>query len=157
MNKIEIKNRFTNEVIFSHECEDNTLKITCMRAVLEEINLTYIDMSVANLRGADLSGADLRYVDLSGANLSGADLRYVDLSGADLRYVDLSGAAMVIYGMKWAVQITKNHITIGCQSHSLDAWINFNDKEISSMHSNALEFWKENKEFIINRCKELSK
>jgi len=122
MNKIEIKNRFTNEVIFSHECEDNTLKITCMRAVLEEINL-----------------------------------RYVDLSGADLRYVDLSGAAMVIYGMKWAVQITKNHITIGCQSHSLDAWINFNDKEISSMHSNALEFWKENKEFIINRCKELSK
>ena len=122
MNKIEIKDRFNNEVIYSHECKNNTLKITCMKAVFDKISLY---------------GADLR-----GANLYGADLR---------------GAAIVIYGMTRTIQIAKNHIRIGCQSHSLEKWINFTDDEINSMHSDALNFWKENKEFIINRCKGLTK
>ena len=127
MNKIKIKDRFNNEVIYSHECKNNTLKITCMKAVFDKISLY----------GADLYGADLR-----GADLCGADLR---------------GAAIVIYGMTWTIQIAKNHIRIGCQSHSLEKWINFTDDEINSMHSDALNFWKENKEFIINKCKGLTK
>ena len=137
MNKIKIKDRFNNEVIYSHECKNNTLKITCMKAVFDKISLY----------GADLYGADLR-----GADLYGADLRDADLRGADLR-----GAAIVIYGMTWTIQIAKNHIRIGCQSHSLEKWINFTDDEIDSMHSDALNFWKENKEFIINKCKGLTK
>ena len=132
MNKIEIKDRFNNEVIYSHECENNTLKITCMKAVFDKISL----------RGADLGGADLY----------GANLRDADLRGANLY-----GAAIVIYGMTWTIQIAKNHIRIGCQSHSLEKWINFTDDEIDSMHSDALNFWKENKEFIINKCKGLTK
>ena len=132
MNKIKIKDRFNNEVIYSHECKNNTLKITCMKAVFDKISLY----------GADLYGADLY----------GADLRDADLRGADLR-----GAAIVIYGMTWTIQIAKNHIRIGCQSHSLEKWINFTDDEIDSMHSDALNFWKENKEFIINKCKGLTK
>ena len=137
MNKIEIKNRFNGDVIYSYECKDNTLKITCVKAVLDKISLRG-----ANLRDANLYGADLYGANLSDANLSGADL---------------SGAAIVIYGMMWTIQITKNHIKIGCQSHTLDDWAYFDDDKISKMHDNALEFWKENKDFIINKCKELSK
>ena len=132
MNKIEIKNRFNGDVIYSYECKNNTLKITCVKAVLDKISL----------RGANLRDANLRGADLYGANLRGADLR---------------GAAIVIYGMMWPIQITKNCIKIGCQSHTLDDWVDFDDDKISKMHDNALEFWKENKDFIINKCKELSK
>ena len=142
MNKIEIKNRFNGDVIYSYECKNNTLKITCVKAVLDKISL----------RGAYLRDADLRGADLRDADLSDADLR-----GADLRGADLSGAAIVIYGMMWPIQITKNCIKIGCQSHTLDDWVDFDDDKISKMHDNALEFWKENKDFIINKCKELSK
>ena len=142
MNKIEIKNRFNGDVIYSYECKNNTLKITCVKAVLDKISL----------RDAYLSGADLRGADLSGADLCGADLRDAYLRDADLR-----GAAIVIYGMIWPIQITKNCIKIGCQSHTLDDWVDFDDDKISKMHDNALEFWKENKDFIINKCKELSK
>ena len=152
MNKIKIKDRFNNEVIYSHECKNNTLKITCMKAVFDKISLYGADLYGADLRGADLYGADLRDADLRGADLYGADLRDADLRGADLR-----GAAIVIYGMTWTIQIAKNHIRIGCQSHSLEKWINFTDDEINSMHSDALNFWKENKEFIINKCKGLTK
>ena len=152
MNKIKIKDRFNNEVIYSHECKNNTLKITCMKAVFDKISLYGADLYGADLRGADLYGADLRDADLRGADLYGADLY-----GADLRDADLRGAAIVIYGMTWTIQIAKNHIRIGCQSHSLEKWINFTDDEIDSMHSDALNFWKENKEFIINKCKGLTK
>ena len=152
MNKIKIKDRFNNEVIYSHECKNNTLKITCMKAVFDKISLYGADLYGADLRGADLYGADLRDADLRGADLRGADLYGADLRGADLR-----GAAIVIYGMTWTIQIAKNHIRIGCQSHSLEKWINFTDDEINSMHSDALNFWKENKEFIINKCKGLTK
>ena len=152
MNKIKIKDRFNNEVIYSHECKNNTLKITCMKAVFDKISLYGADLYGADLYGADLRDADLRDADLRGADLYGADLRDADLRGADLR-----GAAIVIYGMTWTIQIAKNHIRIGCQSHSLEKWINFTDDEIDSMHSDALNFWKENKEFIINKCKGLTK
>ena len=104
-----------------------------------------------------LYGADLRDANLYGADLRGADLYGADLYGADLRDADLRGATIVIYGMTWTIQIAKNHIRIGCQSHSLEKWINFTDDEIDSTHSDALNFWKENKEFIINKCKGLTK
>ena len=167
MNKIKIKDRFNNEVIYSHECKNNTLKITCMKAVFDKISLYGADLRGADLRDANLRGADLRGANLYGANLYGADLRGADLRGADLYGADLRGAdlcgadlrgaAIVIYGMTWTIQIAKNHIRIGCQSHSLEKWINFTDDEINSMHSDALNFWKENKEFIINKCKGLTK
>ncbi|WP_367119178.1 pentapeptide repeat-containing protein, partial [uncultured Mucilaginibacter sp.] len=49
---IEIKNKFTDAVIFNHDVENNTVKLTVEAAVDLKINL-----SDANLRGADLSGA----------------------------------------------------------------------------------------------------
>ena len=182
MRAIEIKNRFTSKVIYRHEFENNTLKITCMRAVLDKINLRGANLSDADLSDADLRDADLRDADLRGANLSdanlrganlrdanlrgadlsdtnlrGADLSDTNLRGANLSDADLRGAAIIIYGLNWEIFITNNHIRIGCQSHSLADWIAFDDNKISFMHPNALGFWKENKEFIINKCKGLTK
>jgi hypothetical protein len=59
MVKIEIKNRWTGGVIYSHECEDNTIRKTVEQAVKDH---------------AYLSNAYLRSADLSNAYLSNADL-----------------------------------------------------------------------------------
>lgn len=104
------------------------------------------EFSFESLSGANMSGADL----------SGADLRNADMSGADLRNANMSGAdLLVINGLEWQVFITKNHIRIGCQSHELGKWENFNDEKIAKMHVNAVKFWKQNKEIVIVLCKRL--
>jgi uncharacterized protein YjbI with pentapeptide repeats len=70
---IEIKNRFTGEILIRGECES-------IKDCLEKN------------KGADLRGADLSSADLRGAYLRYADLRYADLRDADLRDADLSSA-----------------------------------------------------------------
>ena len=60
--KIEIKSRFSLEILFSHECEDNSVAITLAAAINAK----------ADLRDADLRDADLRSADLYGANLGDA-------------------------------------------------------------------------------------
>ena len=95
--KIEIKSRFSLEVLFSHECEDNSVAITLAAAInaktnLRSANLYGADLRSADLYGANLYGADLRSANLRGANLYGADLRSADLYGADLRCADLRSA-----------------------------------------------------------------
>ena len=82
--KIEIKNRWSGEVIFAHEAENNSMSLTVKAALDASVSLSDANLSGANLSGADLSGADLRGANLSGANLSGADLSGANLSRADL-------------------------------------------------------------------------
>ena len=94
--KIEIKNIFGN-VLFTHECEDNSVKITVEEAVRQDVSLCMANLHGADLHGADLycadlRGADLYCADLRGANLRGADLRDANLHGANLRGADLRGA-----------------------------------------------------------------
>ena len=84
--KIEIKNILGN-VLFTHECEDNSVKITVEEAVRQDVSLCG-----ANLRGANLRGADLRGADLRGADLRGADLYYANLYCANLYCANLHGA-----------------------------------------------------------------
>ena len=107
MKKIEIKNRFTNEIIYSFTSENATIKDALLDAIKNKADLSRADLSGADLSraylsgaylsgaylsGADLSRAYLSRADLSGAYLSGADLSGADLSGADLSRADLSGA-----------------------------------------------------------------
>ena len=104
--KIDIKSVFDN-VLFSFEKENNTIKDTLVEAYLEGANLkdanlkdanlkdAYLEcanLRGANLRGADLRGANLRGADLRGANLKDANLKDADLRGANLRGADLRGA-----------------------------------------------------------------
>ena len=102
---IQIKNRFTFEVIF--ESKKESIREALLEAVrsganlhranlrgvdLCGVNLHRADLRGADLRGANLRGADLCYANLSGANLRGVDLYYADLRGADLRGANLRGA-----------------------------------------------------------------
>ena len=70
--KIEIKSRFSLNVLFSYEAENNTIAITLAAA----------NLYGANLYGADLCGADLRSANLRSANLCGADLYGANLGDA---------------------------------------------------------------------------
>ena len=67
--KIEIKYGHTQSVIFSHEFDNNSIKITLEAAIKAGADLGCADLRGANLRGADLRGANLRGADLRGADL----------------------------------------------------------------------------------------
>jgi hypothetical protein len=104
--KIEIKSIFGN-VLFTHECEDNTIAKTVEEAVRSYADLSYADLSYANLRSADLSSANLRSADLSYANLRSADLssanlRSADLSSANLSYANLRSADLSYADLSYA-------------------------------------------------------
>jgi uncharacterized protein YjbI with pentapeptide repeats len=100
--KIEIRSRLTCDVLFSFECENNTIKLTIQAAIraganlrdadLRDADLYSADLYSADLRGANLRYADLRDADLHGANLRDANLRDADLRGANLRDANLRDA-----------------------------------------------------------------
>ena len=51
--------------------------------------------------------------------------------------------------LHWPVYIMSRHIKIGCEMHTREEWEKFSDKKISLMDSNALDFWKQNKDWIL--------
>jgi len=77
---------------------------------------------------------------LRGANLSDADLRYCIGNLREIRSMQIDC---------YSISYTKDILSIGCQSHTLSKWITFNDEEIDSMATDALNFWKKWKEIII--------
>ena len=70
--KIEIKSRFSLEVLFSHDCENNSVAVTLAAAINAKANLRSADLRSANLRSADLRSANLYGANLYGANLGDA-------------------------------------------------------------------------------------
>ena len=135
MNKIIIRNRFDGSVIFEHECENNTIKITVEQALRKEVSLYSADLRSADLSSADLRSADLSSADLRSANLSSADLYSADLSSADLRSADLRSANLSSAKNKessyfpifcqWSHSIIGNKIQIGCKEKTIEEWVNF--------------------------------
>ena len=95
--KIQIKSRFTAAVLFEHDTENNSIRMTLELAIksgadLSGADLSYINLTRADLSGANLSGADLCYTNLTRADLTRADLSYANLSDADLSYANFSDA-----------------------------------------------------------------
>ncbi len=82
--KIEIKCRFGGSVLFSHEAEDNTMRLTLEAAVSVRANLYGANLYGANLYGANLDGANLVRANLDGANLIRANLVRANLYSANL-------------------------------------------------------------------------
>lgn len=98
--KIEIKNRWTGNILFEYEKENNTLIETIEKAIKSNVNLVGADLRGANLEGANLGGANLERANLVGANLVGANLERANLrgtylGGANLEGADLEGADLV--------------------------------------------------------------
>ena len=144
--KYEIKNRWTDEVLFTYEVPEGMESGMIARYAVEAAIA-----EGANLRGANLEGANLR-----GANLEGANLEGVNLRGANLRGANLEGAKnspLVINGLNWDVQINgTGMMRIGCQNHSIEDWKSFTDGRISIMASGALEFWNQHKAMLLGVC-----
>ena len=90
--KIEIKCLWIGEVLFSHEVENNSMKLTLEAAVSAGANLDGANLDCANLAGANLDGANLDGANLSRANLAGANLVRANLTGANLAGANLSRA-----------------------------------------------------------------
>jgi len=156
--RIDIKNRFTGEIIFSHKQANNSVKIAVKKAIELKVNLSSADLSSADLRSADLSFADLRsadlsYADLSYANLSYANLSYADLIGSYYEEASISSIPLQISGLKWRIMIFDYHIKIGCQLFLTVEWEAFDDETIDSFHPKALVFWNKYKDFIIPAAK----
>ncbi len=103
----------------------------------------------ANLCGANLRGANLRDANLCGANLCGANLCGANLCGANLR--NLTGNRLHVKTIaleKYTITYTAVYLQIGCQRHTFEEWMNFDDEKIGNMDSSALEWWKKWKETI---------
>ena len=87
---IEIKNRFTGNVLWSGEAE--SLRDAVEKAVAARADLAGANLAGANLAGADLAGAYLDFANLARVNLYGANLDGADLAGANLAGADLADA-----------------------------------------------------------------
>jgi uncharacterized protein YjbI with pentapeptide repeats len=88
-----------NNVLFSLEEENNTLRKTIEEAVRQHANLCRANLCEADLQGVNLQGVILQDVDLSfsnlqGANLQGAILQGAYLQGTNLQDANLQGACL---------------------------------------------------------------
>ncbi len=79
----------------------------------------------------------------SGAYLSGAYLRGADLSGAYLRGTSGNNREIKTNQLgQFIITYTAETIWIGCESHSFDEWMAFDDDCLSKMDDNALA-WRD--------------
>ena len=102
---IEIKDRWTNRVLYAAEIDPDVAECWRTREAVEQAvkvgawldgaNLTGANLDGANLAGARLAGARLVGAWLDGANLVGANLVGARLDGANLDGAHLTGANLV--------------------------------------------------------------
>jgi uncharacterized protein YjbI with pentapeptide repeats len=120
---IEIKHRFNNNAIFSHYCDNNTVKLTLEIAIELKVNLSGTYLSWANLSGANLSWANLSGTDLSDATGNNSIIKTIQTG-------------------EYIINYTKEIMQIGCKNYSITEWFNFTDDEINDMDGKkALDFW----------------
>lgn len=177
MIKFDVLNRFSGAVQFTAEinCEAGSSRYVKLGLAVEWAYLNGASLGGANLSGADLGGANLSMADLNGASLGGADLGRADLSGANLSWASLNGAYLSRANLSganlsWAclrgasglndwvkcIQIeqyeicyTDTVLQIGCESHPISEWRDFDDARIARMDGkSALRFWRKYKDWI---------
>jgi hypothetical protein len=177
--KIDIKCRFTGNVLFVHDAEENTIKLTVEAAVaaganlaranLARANLDGAYLARANLDGANLDGANLARANLAGAYLAGAYLARANLDGANLARANLAGAYLAgaylagekitkaplsLINLRWNVLITGQYMRIGCERHTHAEWAAMDDKSINRMDTCALKFWRKWKTALLALCEQ---
>ena len=105
--KIQIRHRYTNAVLFECEAPADLSSGLRMRHALEKATQARANLDGANLDGASLDGASLVWASLDGANLAranldGANLYGANLDGANLARASLDGANLDGASLVWA-------------------------------------------------------
>jgi uncharacterized protein YjbI with pentapeptide repeats len=118
-------------------------------ANLSDANLRFANLSDANLRFANLSYANLSDANLRSANLSDANLSDANLSYANLRFANLSDAngktykAINVFNTKFSITILGDIVLWGCKKLTFEQVKDFKFSDCTSE-------WDEN-EFKLNK------
>ena len=144
--KIQIRHRDTNAVLFECEAPADLSSGLRMRHALEKATQAGVSLAGANLARASLDGASLDGANLAGANLYGANLAVVKFGDG----VTAERGIRQVLGLQWPVTIFDNHMRIGCQLHSLADWAAFTKRDIVEMDgTDALLFWRRHKAMLL--------
>ena len=110
------------------------------------------DLQEANFRKANLKGANFKGINLLGADFEKARLKGTNFTGVNLELVTGNGKELVSKQIsKYWVVWWRDRIQIGCKKHSRDEWLAFSDREINALNPNALAWWKNHKEEVIEQ------
>jgi uncharacterized protein YjbI with pentapeptide repeats len=153
--KIEIESWLTKKVIWSHECEGNTIKLTVEAAVkagvsLNYANLNYANLNYANLNYAELNYAELNYAKLNYANLNDAQLKSAQLNSAQLNSAELNNAELnnctgnteqthCLQHGKYKLVIVGDICHGGCTTMTCAEWLAYDGKNLDDYDKNYLE------------------
>ena len=149
--KIQIRHRDTNAVLFECEAPADLSSGLRMRHALEKATQARANLARANLARANLARANLDGANLDGASLYGANLDGANLDGAKFGDgVTAARGIRQVLGLRWPVTIFDNHMRIGCQLHSLADWATFTKRDIVEMDgTDALLFWRRHKAMLL--------
>lgn len=130
---IEIKNRFTDEVI--HSGDFRSVKECVEDAIKRKITLSGADLRWADFREADFRGADFRRVDFRDANFRGADFRGANLNCTNFRGADFRRAKNII---QWQSPEGEKRICISvkhesCVMHQLGCFWGNTDQAVTAI------------------------
>ena len=93
--KIQIKHRYTGEVIFEHSAVNNTIKKTVKQAIFEGVHLAYADLKGADLSGIKVEGGYFYYADLRNADIQNSTWHNVSYINSRLVPICSYGAEIV--------------------------------------------------------------
>jgi uncharacterized protein YjbI with pentapeptide repeats len=119
---IEIKHRYTGNVIFSSDTAKNDVAAV-REAISNKIDLPYADLSKLHLVHVNFQGINLSHVNfaesnLNYANLSGCDLSHVDFDNASMYFTDLTGS--YVSAARFTGSIMKYCLLDNCNIHDAD-------------------------------------
>lgn len=96
MTLVQIKNRFTDEIIHQIETDEKDvslhIKLCVEDGIIKSVNFSYANFSRADFSRADFSYADFSRAKFSNANFSNAYFSNAYFSNADFSYADFSNA-----------------------------------------------------------------
>lgn len=112
-------------------------------AAMNGCNLERSDFTHVKFDYASLSHSSLFCTDFHDANLRLADVTGTKLKGAHLFGTRLPANTWLIMGEEYSIQITHGvTLSAGCQTHSIEDWRRFRQKEIESMDGErAIKFY----------------
>jgi hypothetical protein len=133
--KIEIKSWLTKEVIWSHECEGNTIKLTVEAAVRAGVSLNYANLNNANLNNAELNNAELNNAELNDAKLNNAELNYAKLNNC----VGNTEQTHCLQHGKYKLVIVGEICHGGCTTMTCAEWLAYDGKNLDDYDKNYLK------------------